>query len=265
MRNRVLKEYDARSRMRFRIRIFILGGALLILLVLIVYILIESPLLRINKIEITGNNQTPQSDISQYLYSRILNSRFSYFLGFYNFLSWPNRIGENNLALLPTIKQIDISKDYLRHVLVANVVERQPSGVWCFEKDGSPNCFWFDSEGIIFKKAFATSGNLVFSIDDYAQNIIPTGGKILPDSFLPNFFSIMQLLNDANLNIKEIRLNDLNLEEIEVDLNSGPKIYFSLRFDPSNDLSVINYLRQNKNFNNLQYIDFRSENKAFYK
>jgi cell division septal protein FtsQ len=145
------------------------------------------------------------------------------------------------------------------------VVERQPSGIWCFEKGDSPSCFWFDSEGTIFKKAFQIQGNLLVAADDYSQNILPLGSKILPADFLANFLGIIQVLKNAGLNIKEIRLNDLSLEEIEADLNSGPKLYFSLRFSPLNDLSVINYLKQNQNFNKLQYIDFRSENRAFYK
>lgn len=265
MPNKILRDYSARSRLRFRIRIFILSGLLLLILVFLAYAIVYSPVFRINKIEIQGNSRVSQREINQDLYGQVLNSRYKYFMGFYNFLSWPDTISGSGLNFLPAVKEIEIAKNYFRHELTADVIERQPAGIWCFEKGDSPGCFWFDEEGVIFEKAFRTQGNLLIAADDYSQNAIPLGSKILPADFLANFFGIIQVLKNSGLNIKEIRLNDLSLEEIEADLNSGPKLYFSLRFSPLNDLSVINYLQQNQNFNKLQYIDFRSENRAFYK
>lgn len=64
--------------------------------------------------------------------------------------------------------------------------------------------------------------------------------------------------------MREIRLTDIGKEEVEIPTYSGPGFYFSLRFAPTNVPLVLADLREKGSFETLQYIDFRSENRAFY-
>jgi len=88
-------------------------------------------------------------------------------------------------------------------------------------------------------------------------------------------FSVFDVLKASGIAPKEIRLNDLTLQEIEVDTyaglpteasaKTGPKLYFSLRFPSSNYLPVIQKFLSKPDFGKLQYLDFRVENRAYYK
>jgi len=89
--------------------------------------------------------------------------------------------------------------------------------------------------------------------------------NVLSDEFLPNFISIMNVLKESSLAVRAIELNNLALEEVDVLTANGPTIYFSLQFPADEYLSVIQKLMLQPNFNSLQYIDCRTQNRLFYK
>ncbi len=129
----------------------------------------------------------------------------------------------------------------------------------------SASCWWFDEDGVLFKRALAAEGSLITTVDDYSQKNIGLGSSILPQEFISNAFSVFETLKSSGLNIEEIRLNNLTNEEVTVLTYDGPELYFSLRFSAANDLAVIRDLMSKPGFNNLDYIDFRVENRAYYK
>jgi hypothetical protein len=144
-------------------------------------------------------------------------------------------------------------------------------------------CWWFDKKGIIFKRALTAEGSLVTAVDDYSQKNLGLYSPILPPDFMADVFSIFGVLKSSGLRVAEIRLNDLALQELEVltypstplgasdglpaeaSAKAGPKLYFSLRFPADNDLAVIENLAAKSGFKNLEYIDFRVENRVYYK
>ena len=75
----------------------------------------------------------------------------------------------------------------------------------------------------------------------------------------------MGAIKASGLTVEEIALHDIGLEEVDVSTYNGPVIYFSLRFNAMEDLPVLQQLLAKPNFNSLQYIDFRTENRAYYK
>ena len=126
-------------------------------------------------------------------------------------------------------------------------------------------CSWFDPAGVLFAQTFDTEGAMLFAVHDYADAKLVMGGKILPDRFITNMFSILNVLHASGLSIKEVRLNDLSLEEIQVVTYGGPDIRFSLRFSAESTLSVLQNIMGKPGFNKLQYVDFRTQNRAYYK
>jgi hypothetical protein len=75
----------------------------------------------------------------------------------------------------------------------------------------------------------------------------------------------MNVLKESSLAVRAIELNNLALEEVDVLTANGPTIYFSLQFPADEYLSVIQKLMLQPNFNSLQYIDCRTQNRLFYK
>ncbi len=169
------------------------------------------------------------------------------------------------------------------------VTERQPFAIWCEMPHyaarvdaagvgnatstagdlGNPitneECFWFDASGTLFEKAYDTEGSALFAVHDYSQAGLGLTQQILPNIFITNFMSILDVVKQSGLTVKEIALKDLNLQEIDVATYEGPDVYFSLRFSAANDLPVLTNLMAKPGFAKLQYVDFRVENRAYYK
>ncbi len=276
-----------------------------------IWLAVRSPLFRIQKIEISGNHRVSESDIMTFFQSEVFeNSFWKRALGFRNSIIWPAHFSLADPKLFPQLKSVSIEKSYLRRTVEVIVEERQPFGIWCFhqaqteadqtETNGEtpssssvtvgdspsglsnsvlrqhtsvPVCFWFDKEGFLFKRSIGVQGSLIIVVNDYSQKNLGLNSRIVPPEFIPNLFSLFRVLSESGLGIREIRLNDLGLQEIEVDTypstalgaGDGPKLYFGLRFRPDNSLAVIRSLKNQSNFNALEYIDFRVENRAYYK
>ncbi len=128
----------------------------------------------------------------------------------------------------------------------------------------SASCWWFDDGGVAFKRSPSTEGKLIMTVQDYSQK----GGlnsKILPDRFIGNFLSVIRVIQKSSVDEKEILVKDIAREEVEVLTHNGPKLYFSLRFPADSALTAIEHLQGKPSFKNLRYIDFRVENKVYYK
>jgi hypothetical protein len=117
----------------------------------------------------------------------------------------------------------------------------------------------------MFESALDTQGGVTTVIHDYSGNKATIGGMVLPEEFTPRLISIITTLKQSGISVANIALRDLSLEEVDVTTMNGPSIYFSLRFSASKDLPVLQSLMAKPGFNKLQYIDFRVENRAYYK
>ena len=294
---------------RRRRRIIFLSAFLVVyaLLMAVAWAAIYSPLFRIKDIEVAGNENLSSDKIIKLATAGIsADSFWKNVLGTRNILVWPSGFSGDSLKFLPELKSLSIQKNYWQRKIKITVEDRKPFGVWClrqaqtvadntqtnadneqidtenFQRESalsqrssvSDSCWWFDGDGVIFKKAISVEGNLIVSLNDYSQKNIGLSSKILPDEFVQNIFSIFRVVSASGLNIKEMRLNDLDLQEIEVDTygglsadspKAGPKIYFSLRFPADDALDVLRSLGEKSVFNGSQYVDFRVENRAYYK
>lgn len=259
-----------------RLRFVFLGFLALVYFVFVVCIwfFLGSPFFHVKNVAIVGNRDVSRGEILSAVISRVLGeSWWKPFFGINNMLIWREGPAEDALVFLPKIKSIDIKKNYEDGSILIKVAEREPYGIWCgiapalssgsFAEETS--CWWFDEEGVIFKHALFTQGSLIMVVSDYSQNEVGLRSNILPKEFLPNALSILKALKSSGLDIKEIRLDDLKLEELEATTFSGPKIYFSLRFPANNTAEVIRSFIEKSTFKNLEYLDFRVENRVYYK
>jgi len=305
-------DIHSRKRRRYhRILFIFLLFSFCGILIGVAWLVIYSPLLTIKSIEVTGNRNVSSENIITLADSGIFNgSWWKKILGIQNMLVWPESFSGDTLKLMPELNSINIEKSYLSRKIKIAVQEKQSLGIWCIQKmqmdedlnryesapgPHEPMCWWFDSSGTLFKRAIDMEGSIFIVVDDYSQKNLGVGSKILPDKFIENTFSIFRAIAASGLGVKEMRLNDLALEEMEVDTygglpvqvppnassspgalaktdlpsvvltKEGPKIYFSLRFPADNIPDVILSLKEKSVFDKLQYIDFRVENRVYYK
>ena len=267
-----LSEIHRRKRKR-RFYFSLVAALVIVYFVVVVsaWVILKSPVFSVTSIEITGNSTVATDDIRLLLYSRLLAGPWrglKALLGFRNMLIWPPGFSGADLIFLPPLKSLSIKKDYRNHRVLVAVLERKPEGIWCLMPKNeleTQSCFWFDDEGVVFKKALNTSGSLIRIVHDYSQSKLGLNSKVLGGGFMPSLLSVFRVLESSGLGVKEIRLNDISLQELEVSTYDGPKIYFSLRFPADNNLAVLQSLMPKSGFKTLEYVDFRVENRAYYK
>jgi hypothetical protein len=285
---------ESRKKRKKRQRVWAIAGIVLAVVVLLggaLWLMVWSPWVRMDRIVPEGNTSVPDADIVALADKAFAQSGgWLHFLGARNLMAWPSTVPSGVLAQAPRLSAATLSKDYGGHAIVLTVTERQPLAVWCSIVQGTApvesapaasstatttvavapvsadeTCYWFDDMGTLFASTFDTEGDLLSAVHDYSQTGLALGGKILPDRFLPNMLSILEVLRASGLRIKEIRLNDLGLEEIQVSTYDGPDIYFSLRFPPDGTLAALQDLMAKPGFGGLQYVDFRTQGRMYYK
>ncbi len=266
-------DMHSREKRRYRRVFFVISlVAVYVFSVAVVWAVVYSPLFRVKTVEITGNRNVSSQTIVDLVDSEIFDgSAFNRLLGGRNLLSWPKNLSQKTLEFIPELNSVSIEKNYVKRSVKITVREKRPFGSWCLTESSATQeapiqeCFWFDEQGNIFKRAIGMEGSIFTVVDDYSQKNLGIGSKILPDKFIANIFSIFKAIADSGLRVKEMRLDDLSLEEMEVDTYDGPKIYFSLRFPADSVPDAIVSLKGKTIFGDLQYVDFRVENRVYYK
>lgn len=126
-------------------------------------------------------------------------------------------------------------------------------------------CWWFDSEGVLFRQAPAAEGGTIRVVRDESGRSLTIGARVLPASLLANLSSVFTSLVEAGVPLGEVRLTDLELQEVSVHPPKTAKMYFSLRFPASATASALQALRERPGLEKLEYVDFRVENRVYYK
>ncbi|MGC9598776.1 MAG: hypothetical protein ABSE18_00065 [Minisyncoccia bacterium] len=278
---------DKQKKRKKRRRYLYVFLALLVVYMVLVgtaWIAFRSPWLRIKNITVEGNNTVSSDSVTTLLQSSVLRDHnfLKSLLGINNMLIWPSTLATSDLAFIPQLASVTLAKDYLSRTITIEVTERAPFGIWCFVSGiagplapaavasdttalENENCYWFDSQGVLFARTFDTQGSQMFSVHDYSQSGRGLGNKILPDEFVPNLVSIVNVIRTSGIQVDDVALKDIGLQEIDVTTYDGPTLYFSLRFPADEDLAVLQNLMAKPGFNTLQYIDFTVENRAYYK
>jgi hypothetical protein len=286
---------ERRRKQKKRRKYFLAVGAFLVIYFIFLGIfvfIVRLPAFQEDRIVVNGNTTVPSSQIVDLLQGNIINHHWiNALLGINNMLIWPSSLPSTTLSMVPQLASLNISKDYFLHTITIAVTERQPFAVWCFvgsdgsmadaeaianteanalsslmsDTLGNESCFWFDQQGTLFEPTLDTEGGLTTVVHDYTGDKPAIGATVLPAEFTPNLISIINAVKESGLAIQDIALHDLSLEEIDITTINGPDVYFSLRFPADNDIPVLESLMAKPGFNKLQYIDFRVENRAYYK
>ena len=272
----MIEDYlSSRQKKRKKRRNYIFGVLMFLgiyfVLLAIAWTAFRSPLFRVDTITVQGNASVPTSDIVTLLQSSALRDHniWKSLLGIRSMFIWPREFSPEDLAFIPRLASGTIERDYVSHTITVTVTERRPFAIWCLmpESTGAADeqCFWFDNTGTLFARTFDTEGGTIIAVHDYAAENPGLLQKILPDPFVQNMISIVSVVGASGVDVKEMAVRDLALQEVDITTYNGPDIYFSLRFPADDDLSVLKDLMQKPGFGKLQYVDFRVQNRAYYK
>lgn len=265
---------EKRRRRKRRIYYFAVVALLAIYFVSfgVIWFIFRSPIFRVNHIVVQGNVSVPSDAIVSLVEAAVMPPQSRTLLikpliGYGNMFVWPSSIPSSTLKWIPELASLKVNKDYFSHTITITVTERTPLAIWCYmpKGDGDEQCFWFDETGDMFQRTYDTEGNVITVVHDFSQKPTGVNQQILPEEFVSNLVSIINLIKGDHVNISDVVLSDLSLEEIDVTTLNGPALYFSLRFPADNYDQVIQELMAQPLWNKISYIDCRTENRVYYK
>lgn len=270
LETQVLLSQRRRRRRRMYLRLALVLGIFGALILGGEWLVIRSSLFDVREIKVGGSDTIGREDILRALAGGAYKDKIlRRFLGLGNILAWPDELDQNELKFLPNVERILLTKDYSAGSVFAEIKERQPFGIWCQimedSREAEPVCSWFDRGGKIISSALYSEGSLIAVVRDHSRNAPGLDSYILPNKFIANALSVFDALLGSGASIKEIKLNDPGLQELEILTYDGPRIYFSLRFPAASTLEVLKSLMEKPGFQKLEYVDFRVENRVYYK
>ncbi len=208
----------------------------------------------IKKIEILNAKHT---DIN------ILKSDIDGFLQKKQFFIIPNdhiillskkKIKDFILNTYPSVEEVYIDKTIDKEIIM-KIKDRKATGVWCDQ-----NCFFFDDEGVLFKKSFEFTGAVftMWSIKNNTQNLNFYDKALCADICIDQNFT-------SFLSKNKIRKAEINNEELGMITEYG----FSIKAlnNASTTIRNMNFFlnKYEDNLNALDYVDIRFMDKIFYK
>ncbi|GEM_PF-791897 len=230
------------------------------------YLFLDSSLFQVRHIIVIGVHRVLPENALDILRPILIEAHALNFLGMDNLWAWQSRrIDVPTPAFLSAVVQ----RNFLVRTVDISVQERQRFAVWCFDNavpadTAQQNCFWFDMTGILFEPGPETEGNLILTIHELGNNILPIGTRITEDRFISNIRKIIDQLQHLGAPISSVVFNR-ETQELKVTLYQGVIIYLSIRFDPEVNFQALNQVLHTITLNTLEYVDLRVENRIFYK
>lgn len=245
----VLKSSNKKGKKFYNI-IYII---LLITVLVFLYWFIYGNVWKIQKVEILNAKHTDinilKSDIDDFLDKKKLLIIPNDHIIFFSKKEMQNHI----LNTYPSVENVEIIKNRNREIIVT-IKDRKATGVWCDE-----NCFFFDDEGILFKKSFEFTGSVFATWSTVSSSTLKFYDKaICVDTCIDkNFVNFL-----SKNKIKKVLING---EELRMNTEQG---YYIKALNNSNITIKNMNMFLNKyedSLNTLDYVDVRFTDKIFYK
>lgn len=224
----------------------------------------RSAVFRVVRIEVSGVRSIAESDVTAAARVVAASSSLGRWLGPDNMLSWPGAVGSGIAISFPETKGVTVERRWGARTVAVMVAERVPAGIFCAGE--MPSCLWFDDGGTLFGRAPLAEGSLIPVVFDRSGSAPSAGETLVAPRFVPHLFSVFAVLRTAGIAVSNIVIEDRELEEVSVRTDNGPDLRFSLRYDAGYALPVLRDLLSGggRRFTELQYVDFRTENRAYY-
>ena len=213
------------------------------------------PYFRISNIQIGGGDDMPK--LKSFLLASLASTNAAFIPKNNFFFVSPSKIAtlikENGSGIA------EVSKE-LPGTLIIKFPLQTPWLIFCKEKD---ICFYVSQNGILTDMA-----------PRFSENPLPTlkinlpeaelGGEAVPPEIAGRIFRFSEDLKTIDAAFAEVEIEN----DIKIETKEGWQIYLDKNFDPTKIFIDLSLLLQNQikdGRKNLEYVDMRFENKAFYK
>jgi hypothetical protein len=227
----------------------------------VVYFVFRSSFFQVVGIEVVGSQRA--EEIKGELISVLSKiSKFRSWLGPENLLFWSSKSVKKIPPSLYWLSDLTLKKNWSLKKIFIEVKERQPYLIWCL---AGLQCYWLDDAGVIFTFAPEAEGYIIPKVFAEDDRQLLFGQPFLDNPVLvKNALEIIKQLKNSSLTISRFLVKNINLQEIEAE-TSGPRLYLNFRFPLQNLNGLLASLARRLDFQKLEYIDFRVENRIYYK
>ncbi|MGC9046624.1 MAG: hypothetical protein ACP5IC_00685 [Minisyncoccia bacterium] len=237
----------------------------IVFVIFLLFVVFYSNLFTVKKINVQFNGLDLNKSIvlTQIEKNIIIKQKFKAFLGPNNILFWLSLPSINVLDINSYIKSITISANLFSKNVDIVLNSRKPLGVYCFMNN---SCYVFDDEGVLYTLAPTVYGSLIIKINDSNSRYVILGSDVLQNKqWFNNMITIINILRNNNFNVDNIVIKNLDLREWSATLNKHINVDFGFESNVENFDQILTGLKSRIDFSKINYIDFRIENKVFYK
>ncbi|MFH1460852.1 MAG: FtsQ-type POTRA domain-containing protein [Patescibacteria group bacterium] len=271
-------QYQSRNRKkRLSLKKVFFAGLFFCLLGVVIYFAVWSPYFWIKQINIE-QAETILEEKAKELAEEKLELKLTGFIPRKSiFLVSLSEIRIDILEEFSEIKQVDFSRQ-MPDKLAIKIFERKQVGIWCQVQELSTStpekinqCYYFDQEGVIFKKSPLIKNSLMVNIFS-DKSPVKIRDRVLDSEMIDFILAIRQDLprikTASSLILEAIDFETISLGDLRATTNYGWQIYFNPSYSVSSQLEALRVVlaeQIKEGVNDLEYLDLRIEGRVYYK
>jgi hypothetical protein len=244
-----LKSSNSKNKLWYKI----LSIIILIVVLVFLYWFTYGALWKINNIEIVGAKHTDIEVLKTDIYNMSEKKKFLIVPNNHILFLSKKKVINHVLENYPSVENVEIKKTKDRDVIIT-IKDRMPMGVWCDE-----NCFFFDDQGILFKKSFNYTGAVFTRWGTMSSSTLRFYDKVLClDSCIDKTFVSF---------LSQNKIKEVSMDGVDLRMFTEYGFYIKALNNASTTMRNIALFKKEYvgDLKALEYVDVRFGDKIFYK
>jgi len=254
------KNLQKQNKLKRKISVF--GIILLIIIIILfIYVLLFSPYLKIQQIEINGLNNIKEKDLRQ-----IIDFELNRGIIFKhnNILLFSINSLKENIESNYVLEWLEIKKKIYPPQIQISLLEKVSALTYITDE----NCFNIDIQGFIIEKCNSFSSDFIQIRNANNQNT-EIGQQVLKPEVINYIINLNEALKGQGTNIRTFIIVSADSSDLRILTEQGFEIYFNTNLEINDQLTRLNILIREEigedNLDNIDYIDLRFGEKVFYR